>query len=252
MTFLYQFSQLFPAFVKKAILKNVRQHMGPDYDVATHFTPSYNPWEQRMCLVPDADMFHAVASNRASVVTGHIETFTEKGIRLQSGVELEADIIVTATGLVMQAFGGMALSVDGHPVDLAHTLSYKGVMISGVPNLATVFGYINASWTLKADLICRYVCRLLNVMDRKGMRQATPECGTETPAAPFVEKFMPGYMQRALASWPKQGSQSPWRVHQNYFKDTLSLKWTSLEDGVLNLSNPALKVLVTGRQQNPP
>jgi hypothetical protein len=129
--------------------------------------------------------------------------------------------------------------VDGRRVDLGQTLAYKGVMVSSIPNLAAVFGYINASWTLKADLICRYVCRLLNLMDSKGMRQVTPECGAEAPAAPFVEKFTPGYMKRALASWPKQGSKSPWRVHQNYFKDTMSLKWTSLEDGALKFSNPS-------------
>jgi cation diffusion facilitator CzcD-associated flavoprotein CzcO len=183
-------------------------------------------------------MFQAIKSGRASVVTDRIETFTEKGIQLKSGKELEADIVVTATGLVMQAFGGAELSVDGRSVDPGKTLAYKGVMMSGVPNLASVFGYINASWTLKADLICTYVCRLLNFMDRKGVRQVTPQKRDETAAAPFVEKFTPGYMERALASWPKQGSKPPWRVYQNYIRDAISLKWSPVANDALEFSNP--------------
>ena len=192
-----------------------------------------------MCLVPDSDFFRAIRSGRASVVTDQIETFTETGLRLKSGKLLEADIVITATGLVMQAFGGMAISVDGRAVDLSKTLSYRGVMFSGLPNLAVVFGYINASWTLKADLVCNYVCRLLNVMDLKGMRQVTPQSGDETGVAPFVENFTSGYMQRALASWPKQGGKAPWRVYQNYFRDLVQLKWTSVDDGALQFSSPA-------------
>jgi monooxygenase len=238
MIYIYQLSQRFPNFLKTGLLKKVREELGPDYDVATHFTPRYKPWEQRLCLVPDADLFQAIRSGRSSVVTGDIETFTENGIRLKTGHELEADIIVTATGLVMQAFGGIELSVDGRSIDPSQTLAYKGVMMSGVPNFASVFGYINASWTLKADLICNYVCRLLNFMDRKGVRQATPKNRDETAAAPFVENFSSGYMQRALASWPKQGSKSPWRVYQNYIRDTISLKWTSVDDDALEFSNP--------------
>ncbi len=241
MTYVYQFSQRFPNFMKKMLVKQAAKSLGPDYDVATHFTPSYKPWEQRMCLVPDADLFEAIKSGRASVVTDHIETFTEHGIRLKSGQELEADIIVTATGLAMQTFGGIQLSVDGRQVDPAQTLAYKGVMFSGVPNLASVFGYINASWTLKADLICTYVCRLLNVMDRKRVRQVTPTNGDHHAIAPFIENFSSGYMKRALESWPRQGSQAPWRVNQNYFRDTIALKWSSLEDGALKFSNPALE-----------
>ena len=238
MTFLYQFSQRFPNFIKKGIIKQAQKALGEDYDVATHFTPRYKPWEQRMCLVPDADMFEAIKSGRASVVTGQIDTFTERGIRLKSGQELDADIIVTATGLAMQVLGGIELAVDGKRVDPAQTLAYKGVMFSGVPNLASVFGYINASWTLKADLICSYVCRLLNLMDSKGMRQVTPQSHDETAVAPFVENFSSGYMKRALESWPKQGSKAPWRVYQNYIRDTMTLKWASLEDGTLEFSNP--------------
>ncbi len=237
-TLVYQFSQRFPNFVKNGLIRQVRSHLGPDYDVATHFTPRYKPWEQRMCLVPDSDMFLALKSGRASVVTDQIETITEKGILLRSGRELEADILVTATGLVLEAFGGIELEVDGNRIDVSKALAYKGVMYSGVPNLASVFGYINASWTLKADLICNYVCRLLNLMDRKRVRQVTPRAGEETAAEMFVEKFTPGYFMRGLAKWPKQGSKAPWRVNQNYFRDAVALKWSSIDDSALEFSNP--------------
>jgi cation diffusion facilitator CzcD-associated flavoprotein CzcO len=238
MTYIYQLSQRFPNFVKKGIIKKASKQLGTDFDVDTHFTPRYRPWEQRMCLIPDADMFEAIKSGRAGVVTDQIETFTEKGILLKSGKELEADIIVTATGLAMQAFGGMELTVDKRRVDPGQVLAYKGVMMSGVPNFASVFGYINASWTLKADLICNYVCRLLNFMDRKGVRQVTPNPVGESAVAPFVENFSSGYIQRALASWPKQGQKKPWRVYQNYFRDTISLKWTRVDEEGLEFSNP--------------
>ncbi len=236
--YVYQLARRFPEFVKTGILKKVQEQLGPDYDVATQFTPRYNPWEQRLCLVPNGDLFEAIKAGRASVVTDGIERFTEKGIQLKSGRELEADIIVTATGLVMQAFGGAELMVDGCPVEPGKSLAYKGVMMSGVPNLASVFGYINASWTLKADLICEWVCRLLNVMDEKGVRQVTPKAMDQTPAAPFVENFSSGYVARALANWPKQGSKPPWRVHQNYLRDTISLRWSPVADQALEFSNP--------------
>jgi monooxygenase len=238
MTYIYQLSQRFPNFVKRGIIKKASKQLGTDFDVDTHFTPRYRPWEQRMCLIPDADMFEAIKSGRASVVTDQIESFTERGIQLKSGKELEADIIVTATGLAMQAFGGMELTVDKQRVDPGQVLAYKGVMMSGVPNFASVFGYINASWTLKADLICNYVCRLLNFMDSKGVRQVTPRPLDETAAAPFVENFSSGYIQRALAGWPKQGQKKPWRVYQNYFRDTITLKWTRVDDEGLEFSNP--------------
>jgi cation diffusion facilitator CzcD-associated flavoprotein CzcO len=238
MTMYYQFAQRFPNFAKKRLLSRVSDLLGPAYDVETDFTPRYNPWVQRLCLVPDADIFEAIKSSRASVVTDHIATFTEKGILLQSGKELEADIIVTATGLVMQPIGGIELSVDGQSVDPSKTLAYKGVMMSDVPNFASVFGYINASWTLKADLICNYVCRLLNFMDRKNVRQVTPKARGESPVALFLEKFTPGYVQRSLSRWPKQGAKKPWRVYQNYFRDFMSLKWTPIDNSALEFSNP--------------
>jgi monooxygenase len=253
MIYVYQLAQHFPNFVKNGLIKKIRAELGPKYDVATHFTPRYNPWEQRLCLVPDGDLFQAIKTGHASVVTGQIERFMEKGIRLQSGEELEADIVVTATGLALQAFGGAHIEVDRCRVDLSERLAYKGVMLSGVPNLAAVFGYINASWTLKADLICSYVCRLLNYMERKGVRQVTPMNRHETAVAPFVEKFTPGYIQRAVASWPKQGSKAPWRVHQNYIRDILSLKWSPIKDEALEFSNPAVdsskSAVETARQQ---
>jgi cation diffusion facilitator CzcD-associated flavoprotein CzcO len=231
--YVYQLAQRSPEKVKAAILKGAQTALGADFDVATHFTPRYNPWEQRMCLVPDSDMFRTIREGRASVVTDTIETFTEKGIRLQSGRELEADVIVTATGLVMQTLGGVDLSVDRRRVEMGRALAYKGVMVSGVPNLASVFGYINASWTLKADLICEYVCRLLNEMDRKGAKQVVPKADGEQAAAPFVEKFSSGYVARALENWPKQGAAKPWRVYQNYFRDLLAMRWSGMNDGVL-------------------
>ncbi len=170
----YRLCKTKPEQVKALIEKGVRAELGPDYDVATHFTPRYNPWDQRLCLVPDADLFRAVKSGRASIVTDRIETFTEKGLKLKSGKELDADIVVTATGLVLELLGGMEVSVDGRRIDFSQTLNYRGTMYSDVPNLASAFGYTNASWTLKCDLTCEYVCRLLNSMDRQGVRQVTP------------------------------------------------------------------------------
>jgi monooxygenase len=237
--YLYQLARRRPALAKAAILKMVRQHLGEDFDVATHFSPRYNPWEQRLCLAPDADFFQAIRSGAASVVTAEIDSFTEDGIRLQSGVELEADIVVTATGLVLQLYGGIDLVVDGQAVDPGERLSYKGLMLAGVPNFAFVFGYINASWTLKADLICAYVCRLLNTMDRKGVRQVTPRSGALAPAAPWVEHFSPGYIQRGADNWPKQGAGTPWRVHQNYLRDIFSLGWSRVDHNALEFSSPS-------------
>ncbi len=228
--YFYQLCKRKPEKVKSLILGGVRQMLGPDYDVATHFTPKYNPWDQRLCLVPDADLFRAIRKKKASVVTDTIETFTEKGIKLKSGAELEADIVVTATGLVVQPLGGAKLVVDGRPVKPSDTMIYKGMMYSDVPNLASVFGYTNASWTLKADLVCEYVCRLLNYMDRKGFTKAVPH--NSDPALteePWVN-FSSGYIQRALPHQPKQGSKRPWKLYQNYVLDLLTLRYGSLRD----------------------
>jgi monooxygenase len=228
-----------PAAVKKNIIAMVRSQLGPDYDVGKHFTPTYNPWDQRLCLVPDADLFEAIKAGSAEVVTDHIETFTAGGIKLKSGAELPADIIVTATGLTLQVMNGLAISVDGRPVDPGQTLSYKGMMYEDVPNLASAFGYTNASWTLKCDLTCEYVCRLLNHMRRTGLRQVTPRNDDPTiERQPWLD-FTSSYVQRAMEKFPKQGSKAPWRLHQNYAMDLMGLRYAKLEDGVLAFSNPA-------------
>jgi cation diffusion facilitator CzcD-associated flavoprotein CzcO len=236
----YRASRRRPERMRRFLLDQVRQHLGPGYDVATHFTPRYDPWDQRLCLVPDADLFRAIREGRASVETDAIDRFTEKGIRLASGRELPADVIVTATGLVLELLGGVRVAVDGRPVDFRQALTYKGAMFSDVPNLISVFGYINASWTLKADLVCRYLCRLLAHMDETGAVQATPRRRAgEAAAAPYVEHFSSGYMQRSIQEWPKQGAGAPWRAHQSYFADLASLRFGPIEDGVLELAKPA-------------
>ncbi len=227
-----------PAQVKAGILKMVQDELGPDYDVATHFTPTYDPWDQRLCLVPDADMFKMIKGGRASVVTDHIDTFTETGIRLKSGEELKADIVVSATGLVLEVWNGIEVSVDGRRVEASNTLGYKGMLYEGVPNMASAFGYTNASWTLKCDLTCEYVCRLLNHMSRTGRRQVMPV--NEDPTVkhePWLD-FSSGYVQRAMAKFPKQGDKVPWKLNQNYAMDLMSLRYAKLEDGVLRFSNP--------------
>jgi monooxygenase len=230
-----------PEQVKAGIIKMVQDELGPDYDVATHFTPTYNPWDQRLCLVPDADMFKEIKAGRASVVTDHIDTFTNDGIRLKSGRELKADIIVSATGLVLEVWNGIDVSVDGRHIDAASTLSYKGMMYEGVPNLASAFGYTNASWTLKCDLTCEYVCRLLNHLKKTGARQAVPV--NDDPNIEFEPwlDFSSGYVQRAMAKFPKQGTKVPWKLDQNYAKDLMSLRYSKLEDGVLRFSSPSVK-----------
>ena len=227
-----------PAQVKERLVGMVREQLGPDYDVATHFTPRYNPWDQRLCLVPDADLFAAIKAGRADVVTDTIDTFTAGGIRLASGKELAADIVITATGLDMQLAGGATFSVDGVPVPLNEALSYKGMMFSDVPNLVSVFGYTNASWTLKADLTSEYACRLLNAMDAKGMRQCTPvRAGAAVDPAPFLD-FSSGYVARGVARFPRQGVEKPWRVDQNYMKDVMTIRYGKVDDGRMAFTNP--------------
>jgi cation diffusion facilitator CzcD-associated flavoprotein CzcO len=234
--YFYQLCKRRPERVKALLLGGVRKALGPDYDVGTHFTPRYNPWDQRLCLVPDADFFRAIRQGKVSVVTDHIETFTETGLRLKSGAELPADLVVTATGLVLVPLGGMKLQVDGRPVEPSRTFIYKGMMYSDVPNLASVFGYTNASWTLKADLVSEYVCRLLNLMDRKGYRYCMPRNGDPTlKEEPWVT-FSSGYIQRALEHQPKQGSKRPWKLYQNYALDLLSLRFGALRDRAMTFA----------------
>jgi cation diffusion facilitator CzcD-associated flavoprotein CzcO len=234
--FFFQLSRRRPDKVKNLILGGVRMALGPDYDVATHFTPRYNPWDQRLCLVPDGDLFKAIREQRASVVTNEIDTFTRDGIRLKDGSELAADIIVTATGLVLQVVGGLEVSVDGRAVDFANTLTYKGMMYADVPNMASAFGYTNASWTLKCDLTCEYVCRLINYMDRHNFRQAMPHNDDPEITAQPSLNFTSGYVQRSVAKMPKQGSKQPWRLYQNYALDIVSLRFGKIDDGVMRYS----------------
>jgi cation diffusion facilitator CzcD-associated flavoprotein CzcO len=232
----YTLSRRRPSFVKKLIKGEIRRWLGPAYDVDTHFSPRYDPWDQRVCLVPDGDLFEALKSGRASMVTDHIETFTERGLRLRSGRELEADLIVTATGLELVALGGVDLSVDGAKIELANTLSYKGMMYTGVPNLASCIGYTNASWTLKCDLTCEYVCRLLNHLEKSGYRRCTPRASDPSVVPQPLIDFSSGYVQRAMHKFPKQGSRAPWRLYQNYALDTLALGYGSLEDGAMEFA----------------
>jgi cation diffusion facilitator CzcD-associated flavoprotein CzcO len=254
MTYMYQLARRRPELAKHAIIKRASHDLGADYDVATHFTPRYYPWEQRLCLVPEADLFIAIREGRASVTTDHIQSFTEKGIRLASGKELAADIIVTATGLVLEILGGIDLRVDGRRVDFSKALSYKGVMFADVPNLASVAGYINASWTLKADLICAFVARLLRYMDKKGYTQVTPRNrDVSMPMIPFVEHFSSGYIQRSITQLPKQGTRAPWRIQQNYFADMVNLRYAPIPNKALEFSNPAKdKVKLPAVTSEPP
>ena len=229
-----------PKPVRRLLLSLTRRQLGGKVDMK-HFTPSYNPWDERLCAVPDGDLFKVLRQGKASVVTDHIDTFTEKGIKLKSGQELEADIIITATGLDLQIMGGASFSVDGKPVKLTERMNYKGILFEGMPNLAMVFGYTNASWTLKADISSEYVCRVLNQMDKKGMRQSMPvNKDPSVQQEAFVEMHS-GYIQRALAHLPKQGNKAPWKVYMNYMLDLGTLRYKPIDDGVMEFSNPAGK-----------
>src|SRR5690606_20333670 len=199
----YFASQRWPRFMRKVLRKGVERQLPPGYDVDTHFNPSYDPWDQRLCAVPDGDLFKAIRDGRASVVTDHIDTFTETGIRLRSGEELEADVIVTATGLELLFLGGIELTVDGEPVDVANRLAYKGMMLEGVPNAALAIGYTNASWTLKCDLTCDYVTRLLNHLRATGLRQATPRNHDPSISPEPLLGLQSGYITRAADRFPK-------------------------------------------------
>lgn len=235
----YQRTRSHPDQVKRILLRRVEKALGPGYDVARHFTPTYDPWDQRLCIVPRGDLFAAIRSGKASVVTDHIATFTPTGIKLASGLELDADIVVTATGLSLVVLGEMQFIVDGVPVDFGKTWAYKGMMSSGVPNLVSTFGYINASWTLRADLVSEWVCRLLNHMDRVGARAVTPRLRSsdaDMPARPWIADFAPNYLARAMHLFPKQGDREPWLNPQSYTEDKRSLRGGPIDDGVLQFS----------------
>jgi cation diffusion facilitator CzcD-associated flavoprotein CzcO len=232
----YAVSRKRPAFVRKALIAGVRRQLPAGYDVATHFTPHYNPWDQRLCAVPNGDLFREIRNGRVTVVTDHIDRFTEQGLRLRSGRELPADVVVTATGLELLFLGGMELRVDGEPVDLASRMVYKGMMLEGVPNLAFAVGYTNASWTLKCDLTCEYVCRLLDHLRRTGTEIATPvNEGADVSPEPLLG-LTSGYVLRAVDRFPKQGSRFPWKVYQSYLKDYRALKRSPVDDGVMQFT----------------
>jgi cation diffusion facilitator CzcD-associated flavoprotein CzcO len=222
--------------------KGLERELPAGYDIDTHFTPKYDPWDQRMCLVPDGDLFRAIRGGSAEVVTDHIVSFTERGIRLESGTEIDADVIVTATGLEVLFLGGMEVAVDGDPVDPASKLVYKGMMLDGVPNLAFAIGYTNASWTLRADLISDYVCRLLNALRTSGNRQCTAVNSDAVAGAGSVFDLNSGYVLRAADRLPKSGSTFPWQVRQNYLFDYRVMKRTAVTGDVMVFSNPPAAV----------
>ncbi len=221
------------------LLNLVREQLPAGYDVEKHFHPRYNPWDQRLCVVPDGDLFEAIRAGKASVETDEIDSWVEDGIRLKSGKTLKADVIVTATGLYLEAMGGAKASVDGRPVDLGKTFTYRGFACSDLPNLAFVFGYTNSSWTLRADLISHYVCRLLNYMEARGYDIATPvNDDPALKAEPFLN-LSSGYILRAAERLPKQGDRAPWRNPQSYFRDILTLRFGRISDGVMKFSKAA-------------
>jgi monooxygenase len=242
----YFLSRRRPHLVRRLLRKGLERQLPSEFDIDRHFTPRYDPWDQRLCVVPDGDLFEALRNGTASVVTDTIDTFTENGLRLESGAELPADIIVTATGLELLFIGGIEMSVDGEALDLPNRLTYKGMMLEGVPNFAMAMGYTNASWTLKCDLTCDYVCRLLNRMRERGQRQCTPvNSDAAVTTAPLLG-LSSGYIQRSAAEFPKQGTRFPWQVHQSYLRDYRALKMSDVDDDSMVLSNPG-RVPVSAR-----
>lgn len=236
---LYAWTRAHPDKARKTLLGIIRKRLGPDYDIERHFTPAYNPWDQRLCIAADGDIFDALKAGRASIVTDHIDRFTKTGIALKSGQHLDADMIITATGLDVVMLGGCSFCVDGTDIHLPDSFGYKGMMFSGVPNLVSVFGYTNASWTLRADLVAQYVCRLSQHMDQTGMRQVMACPPADMVPAPWFD-FQPGYIQRALQTMPKQGDRDPWRNRQDYPHDKKALTRAAIDDDYLQFTNPAL------------
>jgi monooxygenase len=237
--FSYRLSRRRPELMKKLLRRGVVNALPPGYDVDTHFAPKYNPWDQRLCLIPDADLFEAISAGDAEVVTDRIATFTESGIELESGVELEADVVVTATGLNLLFLGGMTMTVDGEELDFGSAFTYKGMMLDGVPNFAFTIGYTNASWTLKADLAAEFVCRLINHMDAGGFQRCVPEVDDPSITEEPLLDFTSGYVLRSLEKLPKQGSKEPWKLRQNYALDLRNLRHGPIEDGAMRFSRAA-------------
>ena len=237
-TAIYQLSRRRPSAMKRLLRKVLHAELPADYDIDRHFSPRYDPWDQRLCLVPDGDLFRSIRAGRASVVTDEIVSFTERGLQLASGQELEADVVVTATGLNLLMFGGIALDVDGQPVELPSRMTYKGMMLEDVPNFAFALGYTNASWTLKADLTGEYVGRLLAHMDRHGHAICVPRNDDPTVEREPLLSFGAGYVLRSLAFLPKSGSKAPWRLRMNYAADVLALRFGRVDDGVMRFGAP--------------
>ncbi|WP_435590248.1 flavin-containing monooxygenase [Nocardia sp. bgisy118] len=231
-TLIYQLSQRRPAMMRKFIRTQTVKQLPEGYEVDVHFNPTYGPWDQRLCLVPDADLFQAIGDGSASIVTDRVDRFTERGVLLASGTEIEADVVVTATGLQLLALGGIRLTVDGREIPLPQTMAYKGMMLGGVPNFAFTIGYTNASWTLKADLVAEYVCRLLRHMDTHGYDHCVPVPDPAMDARPLLD-FQAGYVLRSLDRFPKAGSRAPWRLGMNYAQDVLTLRHGRIADGTI-------------------
>ncbi|WP_330230986.1 NAD(P)/FAD-dependent oxidoreductase [Nocardia sp. NBC_00508] len=234
-TLIYEFSRRRPRQMRKFIRSLTVKQLPDGYDVDAHFRPTYQPWDQRLCLVPDGDLFRAIRDARASVVTDRIDRFTETGLRLESGRELQADVVVTATGLQLLALGGIRFTVDGQEVALPNTMAYKGMMLSGVPNFAFTVGYTNASWTLKADLVSEFVCRILRHMDTGGYHQTTPWPDPTVSSAPLLD-FQAGYVLRAIDGFPKAGSRAPWRLGMSYGHDVITLRYGRIDDGTIRFT----------------
>ncbi|MDH6195355.1 monooxygenase [Mycobacterium frederiksbergense] len=226
----YEVARRFPSVFKKVLRDMAVRRLPEGFDYDKHFSPRYKPWDERVCLAPNGDLFKTIRKGKADVVTDTIETFTETGIKLASGEELAADIIITATGLNMQLFGGATVSRNGEPIDLTKSMAYKGLMLSGVPNAAITFGYTNASWTLKADLVSEFICRVLNYMDVNGFDRVEPQHpGGSVQEQPFMD-FTPGYFRRAMDSLPKSGSEAPWKLKQNYFFDMRTIRYGKVDE----------------------
>ncbi|HAC80032.1 MAG: NAD(P)/FAD-dependent oxidoreductase [Candidatus Binatia bacterium] len=235
---IFRLCRRYPAAIKKKLLQQVRENLGEGHDIKRDFTPSYNPWDQRMCMVPDGDLFNAIKSGEASILTDKIDRFTETGLRLQSGKDLDADVVVTATGLNLLFLAGLQVKVDGEEIKLSDCLTYKGVMFSGLPNLAMTVGYTNASWTLKCDLTCEYVAKMLNYMRDHDHKQVCPRTDGSVIEDEDMLPLTSGYIQRSIKDFPKQGSREPWKSYQNYLRDIFMVRYGKLTDDALVFSSP--------------
>jgi len=236
-SFTFSMARKYPERTKNKILELIREELGPDFDIEKHFTPTYKPWDQRICLVPDSDLFNSIKNKKASIVTETIKEFQSDGIMLDSGQKIEADIIITATGIELNSFNDINVTIDGGKVHPNERLTYKGMMLSGVPNFAVSFGYVNASWTLRADLTCEYVCRLINLMDKKGVLCCVPINDESAHGDDKLIDFTSGYFKRGLHMMPKQGNKAPWKNYQNYLRDIFAVRLFSIKDSNLNFYN---------------